>query len=273
MAETEPALDALPVRQGDIFEWTTPSDDPWRQQGIVLTADCDLAFNKHRGVMTYAPILALREYVALMLLPELVADAVDKAFKQLLQEVHRAQSEIAARFPTPMSLPVLRRWVETQPSSSIVADLEIADSQRASGLESKIEALLTAQRLAASGDHDEQVDAYLSINPQGPAKLYSRISAKLARLPSDALFLTALPDRDGGFIIYLRLLRELAEEVAVRADLTSRHARARRIARLTSPYRYRMTQQLADVFGAIGLPVDYEERRAELITASYGLQL
>ncbi|BAK36319.1 hypothetical protein MLP_33050 [Microlunatus phosphovorus NM-1] len=69
----------------------------------------------------------------------------------------------------------------------------------------------------------------------------------------------------------IRNLREIAEdEIAIKATQQARPSK--RIARLSSPYRYRLTQQLGDVFAAIGLPEEYERRRDELLLQSYKLK-
>jgi hypothetical protein len=65
------------------------------------------------------------------------------------------------------------------------------------------------------------------------------------------------------YVAYLRLVREVREpEIALLAtDLEKPEVSAKRISRLTSPYVYRLTQQLGDVFASIGLPEDYERNR------------
>jgi hypothetical protein len=72
-----------------------------------------------------------------------------------------------------------------------------------------------------------------------------------------------------GWIAYLRLVREIQhDQVAVRQpDLRRKATTAKRVARLRSPYIYRLTQQLIDVFAAIGLPSEYEESRSSLVDA------
>ena len=82
------------------------------------------------------------------------------------------------------------------------------------------------------------------------------------RLPSDTFFIGGLSASFcDGYVAYLRLVREIShEDVAIRTPELERAA-ARRISRLQSPFVYRMTQQLAEVFATIGLPQDYEDNR------------
>src|SRR4051812_43937524 len=69
--EWEPRELSEPLRQGDVFRWTLRGEpDRWRAYGIVVTADCDFANAKHRGVLSYCPILPLADFLAIHWLPE-----------------------------------------------------------------------------------------------------------------------------------------------------------------------------------------------------------
>jgi hypothetical protein len=106
-------------------------------------------------------------------------------------------------------------------------------------------------------------------------KLQADIASKITDLPGDSFFLgTVLEDRPKGFVAYLRLVREIrGDEIALKhADLRSSSVRAKRIARLTSPYIYRLTQQLGDVFSSVGLPTEYEDHRRAVLKALHPLQ-
>src|SRR5256885_8963072 len=61
-SECTPNTDAAPLHQGDIFHWLA-SVDPWSKFGLIITADCDIRKNKHRGILSYVPILTLRDYL------------------------------------------------------------------------------------------------------------------------------------------------------------------------------------------------------------------
>lgn len=71
----------LPLRQGDVLEWLGDRMDPWRRFAIIVTADCDLAHQKHAGLLACVPVLAHDEYLALFPL----AGRLEKARSKLLE--------------------------------------------------------------------------------------------------------------------------------------------------------------------------------------------
>src|SRR6266511_2857743 len=89
-SECEEALANQPLRQGDILEWPVISTEhpaPWRQFGVVITADCDIAMEKHDGLLSYVPILPLPDYLRLFYLPKMISRALDPVWRNLLSLV------------------------------------------------------------------------------------------------------------------------------------------------------------------------------------------
>lgn len=87
-------------------------------------------------------------------------------------------------------------------------------------------------------------------------------------LPGDIFHLPSMPDgavghEGNGLFLMLRNIRQVeAVQVSARPDdIRSGHAVAKRVGRVTAPYRYAITQNLAKVFSDIGLPEDHEDRR------------
>jgi len=95
-------------------------------------------------------------------------------------------------------------------------------------------------------------------------RLSSDIESFLTNLPGDALFLNSLSaEVSRGYVAYLRLLREIRDQqIALRAMRRPYEITSERFARLKPPYVYHLTQKLAAVFSAIGLPTEYEDERA-----------
>lgn len=69
-SECHDVSDDRPIRQGDVFEWVSPSTDPLKFLGLVVTADCDIANAKHEGILSYVPILRFVDYLRLFSLPQ-----------------------------------------------------------------------------------------------------------------------------------------------------------------------------------------------------------
>ena len=70
-------------------------------------------------------------------------------------------------------------------------------------------------------------------------------------------------------MVCLRLIRELpASAIAIDPvrERNDREVEAVRISRLGTPFRYRLTQQLAAVFSDIGLPSEFEMSRKDLLS-------
>jgi len=63
---------AAALHQGDIFEWLE-SRQTGDIAGVVVTADCDLEKRKHRGRVSYVPVVTLAAYLRVHYLPHKLA--------------------------------------------------------------------------------------------------------------------------------------------------------------------------------------------------------
>jgi hypothetical protein len=101
-------------------------------------------------------------------------------------------------------------------------------------------------------------------------RVAAEISGRFGKLPGDVFFINVLGENHtGGFIAYLRLIRELrSHQIATNFFDHSRTVIADRVSQMRAPYVYRLTQLLADVFASIGLPEEYERARADVIATS-----
>ncbi len=64
MQEFEELEDIDAVAQGDVFEWVeTRRERPWQIYGVVVTADCDLAREKHGGFISYVPAMLSDDFI------------------------------------------------------------------------------------------------------------------------------------------------------------------------------------------------------------------
>src|SRR5262249_52739088 len=101
-------------------------------------------------------------------------------------------------------------------------------------------------------------DAAHALN-KSPTFVAERISSTLTSPPGDILFVptpTSVGFNYGA--AWLRAIREVRlEDVAVKLS-ELRPGGAMRVARLGPIFRYKLTQQLGQVFSDIGLPKDYE---------------
>jgi hypothetical protein len=267
----------LPLRQGDVLEWANDhNSDPWRRWAIVVTADCDLAHQKHAGLLACVPVLLHEDYLALFSLPA----RLDRAKAQLMERtvglIRRYQGENRPDFPLEMSDEAIVAWLDAVGADEIVRELRVTEEKQVKTLSDLVGAVQQCSRV--SGDVDAQLDALTAawIVSQGKSTFEERrpIIARealdqLGRLPGDALFLHALSEQHrDGYVAYLRVILNVEEATVARRvpDLRDATMSAKRIARLTSPYVFHLTQALGQVFSAIGLPSRYESSRDAFIS-------
>jgi len=279
--ETEPLDDASPLRQGDVFRWES-QQAPWELHGIVVTADCDIVRRKHGGILSYVPVFGLTDYWRLFTLPNRIETQLLEKTQHLLrtvvaklQSTHRADSE-------PMSKEAFEDLVRDRGITEILDTLNVPASQR-----EYPNRMLLAYRAAiaprSEGASLEELAGVLAeLREVGKAKparteastVFDELAGAVRQLPGDAFFIGQIvPAAKQAYVAYLRTVRELpAAALAIQPVDLKRGAKARRVARLRSPFIYRLTQQLGAVFADIGLPSEYEsERAARALGARAGL--
>lgn len=270
--ETSYVHDDQPLRQGDIFVWLDGAEDPWRQTGIVVTADCDIAQAKHGGVLTYVPVLPLQAYLCTYYLPRRLRRGLGPVGDRCLRLIKDLQARYRPDFPTPLSNEAVEALLEGKLPHEIAETLKVPAGPEQDELFTLVSAIRSASAAIATLSFDEHIAALRQLTEAAgrtfkPADLGQDVRTHVGQLPGDAFFIGAIPEvGDGGFVAYLRLPREVRDfEVAVRQpDLRNANTRARRICRLNSPYVFRLTQQLGGVFADIGLPRPYEANRDRL---------
>jgi hypothetical protein len=276
---------SLPIRQGDVLEWLNDKSDRWRRFAIVVTADCDLAHQKHGGLLACVPVLEHEEYLALFPLPARLARAKAKLLERASAQIRQYQAENRPDFPVPLSDDVIAAWIDSGDGREIVDELRVPEGKAAEDLQQVVGAIQGCTRASAAGGLEGQLDALAAalVATQGKSTFDERRATvarelldQLGRLPGDAIFLHALSRQySNGYVAYLRALVNIDEgTVARRArDLSDGATGAMRISRLASPYVFHLSQALGHVFSAIALPAQYESSREAFIAgraAEYG---
>ncbi len=268
--ETDP-IDSVAerVRQGDVLRFEVQSH-PWESYGIVVTADCDIVQVKNAGIVSYVPVLALADYWRVVALPRDIDKYASSKFLMPARDRIRAlQRANLPDFPEALSDQSIDDLIRGNSAEAIISRLRVGDAERSSMLR-----LVTAYRgLLQKAEQPTLYDlakqlAELRVangmQSPDPKVVLDDLCRKVRELPGDAFYLSCI-DRDcsEGHVAYLRLVRELrADSIALQPKhLAQKNVVARRVARLRSPFVYRLTQQLAHLFADIGLPAEYEERR------------
>jgi len=285
-SECEPILDDRSLRQGDVFAWLGPdAAKPWTRLGIVVTADCDIVLDKHEGIISYVPLLALHDYLRLFYLPQQVEKANKPATDQLVAAIRDMQRRFQPQFPAPLSPEAALEWTERELPDAVADALGVPHTDQRTRFVAQLAEHRSIREAMNSDQFADHVGALLALRCRGGSekekaveteKLRADIASKIARLPGDCFFVGRVDaDHAGGFVAYLRLVRELkGKNIAIRQkELRNEGVTAKRIAKLASPFVYRLTQQLGDVFASIGLPSEYENcRKATVATLELSAQ-
>jgi hypothetical protein len=263
--EFEEILGSAPLRQGDLFEWVGAfRDRPWRELGVIVTADCDMANNKIADVVSFVPLLTFEDYIWHFWREKRFSTQRDRALQELGSFINKRLLKLGK---AEISTDAARDWAERETDESLGAALQITDSNLKTKLEtvwglfSDLNTLLNAhdcdlQLLAKAAEHlkksGQSANDFLALEFQN----------NLANLPGDVFYLSQVRREQGGAFAMLRQIRQCDRfDIAVEPDqIRFGEAKARRIARLRPTFKYGLTQQLARVFSDIGLPASYDGR-------------
>jgi hypothetical protein len=266
------------LQQGDIVEFESPVDsgpDILRRWGIIVTADCDLARHKHRGYLSYVPILTVDDYVSEFLLPKLVEDFLDQRQRGLSKMFREFEKRLGPQHDE-LSDRALKSWAEAGKVNEIAQFLQLTKAIEIEKMNRPIAEIRLCLDAKAMSRVDERLTCLLQLFAarKSPMQaLKEEIDKRLLNLPGDAFFLRRLPsglsaepEADGGYIVYLRLIREIQMNHLAKSYRGTANPLivATRVGRLGVPYVYRLTQQLAEVFAAIGLPDEYDKERKQI---------
>jgi len=257
-AEFEPVSTREQLRQGDVIEATDNDAPMWRRHLVVITADCDLAFDKHHGRITAVPLLHQTEYLLEMQFPRIRDRGLQKALKllrtQLTGTPHERLSDSGAL-----------RWLREATPTEITAELGF-DGTKATSFTKTLQALELLARDPSSLPSAVQLQteglvALGASENNARKEVTLRLRQAFTQTPGDALFLSSIgPGLTAGYFAFLRHLEQIPEpDIALAA--TRQTVKYRRVARLTDRYAHALVQRFAMVFLAIGLPAAYEETR------------
>jgi hypothetical protein len=260
------------LAQGDILRWSNP-EVAEAEYGIIVTADCDLAHNKMKGIVSYVPLLRFDTYVATVWAPEYLSKRVQKILEGVAGSIREAHK--LAGSTQNLSEQAIRAWLIRDEATDIASQLlprttppkiveklvrEISIGQKA----------LLLQRDLSIGNGTRYIDrlttAAATLFPEGKGNASTIINAldgHCSSLPGDIFFVSHLPNEsDKGYFALLRHIRQCKlEDLSLDpAQRPGPNLPARRIGRLGSPFIYALTRQLASVFADIGLPVDHSTR-------------
>lgn len=234
------------LTQGDLIRFDS-EEDPLRSMGIVVTADCDLERKKHARLVTLIPVVSVRSLLENYLLPE------DCERKRDQIEIYALKNFGIDRSQEPDA----RRGMLIEKISSNSGDVDAASLLAAKFLIDQLDSISIAE-------YKVLMDAI---------KIKVKKIEALTKQIVDRGDLLILPTaRDFGIVDDIAWVRHIWQvpisSIAIKTSEV-KMLPGERIARLDSPYRYRLTQLMAQVFSDIGLP-DIPHSVEERITEVYG---
>lgn len=220
------------LRQGDLIAFQKA--ERLQQFGLVVTADCDLTQRKHARMVTLVSVVELVDIVECYLLPELC-------------ERKRSQIEayLSKTFSLRLSLdlPEGRDELKSQAANSTANAALAGACLAAKTILQDVERLTYADYklvMESAGMQVGQLDERLSQQVQNKGDLL--VLPKLDRLEIKA------------DIAWVRHVWQVPLRQIVFRTSELQDGFGQRVARLSSPFRYRLTQLMSQVFSDIGLP-------------------
>ncbi|WP_421178615.1 hypothetical protein [Aeromonas enteropelogenes] len=237
-----------PLSQGDIILWRDSSAS-FEKLGIVVTADCDLARNKHWGRVSVVPVLSIDKYFSDLFIPNQLGILEGKLIEKFKEHIKHAINENGE-----------------DPDKSLISSLIGLDAlpeeilTKGNGkLQELHEVIRESQDLSKCNDIMKTYEKALrNLNPK--ASSIDRISSFLNSPPGDCMILPPFSGLESvPHVAYIRMLREIDETNIALKNSDSSTEKGQRIGRLMPEIKYRLTQMLAQVFSDIGLPEEYED--------------
>jgi hypothetical protein len=272
-AEFERIHDQDEPAQGDLIEWIgTDHQVPWNTFAVVVTADCDIAWNKNRGILSYVPALVAEDFIWEHWRKDRLGTQLPSLIKKAATRISRWRQKFDSA-AADLSPEAVEAWLTRAKPVEIIDELGVEDNGERANLLNVLEpAELVMQTLqCVAPDFKLLNDAFCCINPKALVDdgiIVNEVQKSWGALPGDVFHLPSMPEEAtnrtaGGLFLMLRNIRQIdASYVTARPDdVRTGNAKAKRIARVTAPYRYAITQNLARVFADIGLPEDHETRR------------
>jgi hypothetical protein len=230
------------LNQGDLIRFD--GGDSGVTWGVVVTADCDLENRKHSRLVTLVPLLSVQQIIVKCL----AFDFVEYKIETMAQKC-RVSFGIDAQ-PTDPAF-------QSSMKATLMEEKVVNDKDRL------LAKLVCGEDVEVSVVTFKEVVEHAGLSWSACVKRFeSQIASR-----GDMLVLQEPPfDNNGEFIAWLRgIWQEQVANIAVAMSQSSGR-RGVRVAQLKSPYRYRLTQMLGQVFSDIGLP----DRQKTAIDPSIG---
>jgi len=270
--EWEVPTNEVPIRQGDLLIKNDGVALKNNDACIVITADCDIARDKHQGAIAALRIISFADYVRHQWARSAYDSTVDRDLPELTNSFNQ-QRKLSDSPPAEISKEALATWLERETPEKICESISDGKCrEKAILVAKKVRVLLGLDDSLSINAPFDRVLAYLAIKdglsqPDARALLLKKARSGLSSLPADIFFLNQIPSEKSSS--HLVLLRELIPIDPSLATASPNQARVKkgylRIGRLKPPYKYALSQQFGLMFSRVGLPDPYETSKRQFL--------
>lgn len=257
-----------PLRQCDVLRLNASSEGRFATSYMILTADCDLAHEKHYGQVLCLPIISLETYFKLFRLPRMVEKHLAQSNGKLIDHCHQLIMEMGLKY----SKERIYSWLVDE---GIEHFLETVTS-RGNGVPQMGIDVLTAEirnrwcidqvhwRGHSLGDCLNLIQRVKKLDNQ---RLNESVDLLVkneiqnlvgGNTPKDVSILAEISQEDAsGFVILHRfpeIIRD--DEISLVASNTGAFVR---ISRIIEPYSRQIINQFGQLFSSVGLPDEHSE--------------
>jgi hypothetical protein len=224
-SEWSERIDTEPLQQGDVFAWNGAVDDPWRRFGVIVTADCDMAHNKHRQIISYCPIISVTDFLVMFWIPEDLSRALNKLIVRVCDRLTAQRRMNKPHFDLPVEPDVLNGWLQRRGPDGVADDVGAQPGPTRESLINEltlIHSLLIREPIGRNARADLEVLARAKLNQPAPTpadltsqmrRMWSEYKNRFQSLPGDLFFLNELgADHCGGYLVYLRRVADLGPD-------------------------------------------------------------
>lgn len=247
------------IHQGDIIKFRDNT------LGIVITGDCDTKNKKNNNIISFCKIITIEEYFAQYYFIQFISRKEEYIKQKLVKEIneHLQSKQISGSF-TPTTLEL---WIKRKSIADLFSDIEIEDTHSTIELLLSLLFALYNQQLENDFKYlSKQLVRFRSYQNSNKTitehkdEFRSDLKNHILKMPGDWFMINTIQNIEKeGYMVYLRNIYSTEQTSISVSPLDNLHLEftSTRIARLNSPFRYRLTQKLGSVFMDIGLPNEF----------------
>jgi hypothetical protein len=242
-----------PLRQGDIFKFLRKTN-LWEMFGIIITTDCDIAKGKNSDVYSYCPIIDLSNYFYKVFIPkqiriELILEKIKNILDKNTKNKGAHGVDINSIYPWIIERGIKNALYDIDSNSEEMKNaisfiFDFSNEENSISLYFRYKSILNN-----NFDRDKEIK-----------KTEEQFKNYIINLPGDLFYINYIHGiNEFGYIVNLRRIGMFCREnISISSNDNDEKIYLKRIARMVSPFNYRLTQKVAQMFSDIGLPEDYE---------------